>query len=322
MSSSLPQATGFDIIGDIHGHLELLLRLLAKLGYRRLGDCWRHPEGRMAVFVGDLIDRGPQQVETVVTVRRMVEQGHALCCLGNHEFNAICHALGLRTLAADDPHHSFLQEAPKGSACYHDCLSWFLTLPVWLDLPGATVVHACYDQSSMQQLTGAGVTESHTLDKAFYHFAIQGKNAPKGTPEHKAYHALDTLLKGREIPLPPPHTFIDNDGRQRTRIRIRWWDNQAKTYASLALQPGVKLPDLPLDCTVETCQPLRPVIIGHYWLPPDALPKPLTPMVACVDYSAGHGGPLACYRYQPAEPKPLLAKNFVTTQSPGSPLPD
>ncbi|MCR5815086.1 MAG: metallophosphoesterase [Desulfovibrio sp.] len=311
------QAPGFDIIGDIHGHLELLIQLLAKLGYQPSAGSWRHPEGRIAVFVGDLIDRGPSQVETVRTVRRMVEAGHALCCLGNHEFNAICCALGLRTLSDSDPHHTFLKEAPKGSASYHDCLYWFLTLPVWLDLPGATVVHACYDQASMQQLTGAGVTQSHTLDKDFYAFAIHGKNAPPDTPENLAYHALDTLLKGREVQLPPPNTFTDNDGRKRTRIRIRWWDNRAKTYASLALQPGVRdLPNVPLTCPVETCRPKQPVIVGHYWLPPKSKPKPLASTVVCVDYSAGHGGPLACYRYNPENPKPLLAKNFVTTQSP------
>ncbi len=316
MSPSLSQAPGYDIIGDIHGHLELLTELLPKLGYRHNGHSWRHPEGRQAVFVGDLIDRGPCQVETVRCVQAMVEAGDALCCLGNHEFNAICHALGLRTLSATDPHHTFLKEAPRGSADYHDCLHWFLTLPVWLDLPGATVVHACYDTDSMQQLTGAGVNQDHTLDKDFYSFAIQGKNAPQGSPENKAYHALDTLLKGRELQLPQPYTFTDNDGRKRSRIRIRWWDTQAQTYATIALQPGVRdLPNLPLATQVSTCLPRHPVLVGHYWLPKDALPAPLAPTVACVDYSAGHGGPLACYRYCPQAPMPMLAEHFITTQT-------
>ncbi|MBO5491081.1 MAG: metallophosphoesterase [Desulfovibrio sp.] len=314
MSATRHANAGYDIIGDIHGHLELLTSLLEKLGYRRNSGVWRHPEKRTAVFVGDLIDRGPQQVETVRTVRRMVEGGAARCCLGNHEFNALCHALGLRRLSATDPHRSFLAEAPRGSAAYEECLRWFLTLPVWLELNGCTVVHACWDPPSMRCLSAAGVTGTHVLDQAFYHCAAHGKNAPEGTPESQAYHALDTLLKGREIPLPPPHFFTDNDGRKRTRIRIRWWDGAADTYARLAFQPGVRtIPDLPLQEHVTTHMPERPVFTGHYWLSPEQPPAPLAPMLACVDYSAGHGGPLVAYRWDEGDQAPLQTDNFVTT---------
>lgn len=62
----------YDIIGDIHGHAEALKALLASMGYREQGGAWRHPQ-RQAVFVGDFIDRGPKQVETVDVVRRMVD---------------------------------------------------------------------------------------------------------------------------------------------------------------------------------------------------------------------------------------------------------
>lgn len=66
----------YDIIGDIHGHVEALQALLLKLGYRERNGAWRHPE-RTAIFVGDLIDRGPHQIETVRLVRDMVEAGAA-----------------------------------------------------------------------------------------------------------------------------------------------------------------------------------------------------------------------------------------------------
>ena len=65
----------YDIIGDIHGQIEKLEALLQKLGYRIKDGAYRNPEGRMAVFLGDLVDRGPGQVEVINIVRNMIEAG-------------------------------------------------------------------------------------------------------------------------------------------------------------------------------------------------------------------------------------------------------
>lgn len=78
----------YDIIGDVHGQYEKLVGLLRKLGYQESRGAWRHSD-RTAIFVGDLIDRGPQQLATVELVRRMVEARTAEIVMGNHEFNAI-----------------------------------------------------------------------------------------------------------------------------------------------------------------------------------------------------------------------------------------
>ncbi|PZR70420.1 MAG: polynucleotide kinase-phosphatase, partial [Chthoniobacterales bacterium] len=76
----------FDIIGDVHGCREELETLLKKLGYSRNGDsAWRHNEGRRAVFLGDLVDRGPDVVGVLRLVMEMVSAGTALCVPGNHE---------------------------------------------------------------------------------------------------------------------------------------------------------------------------------------------------------------------------------------------
>jgi hypothetical protein len=77
-----------DIIGDVHGHADKLEALLRLMGYRETAGAWRHPE-RMAIFVGDFIDRGPAQVRSVDIARRMVDAGAALAVMGNHELNAI-----------------------------------------------------------------------------------------------------------------------------------------------------------------------------------------------------------------------------------------
>jgi polynucleotide kinase-phosphatase len=79
----------FDIIGDVHGCFDELVQLLERLGYA----VERHaaeirvvpPAGRMAVFVGDLVDRGPAIADVLRLVQGMVEAGTAQCVAGNHE---------------------------------------------------------------------------------------------------------------------------------------------------------------------------------------------------------------------------------------------
>lgn len=75
----------FDIIGDVHGCYDELAQLLAKLGYNDNGATWIHPEGRKAVFVGDLVDRGPKTPEVLKLVMAMTASGNAYCVPGNHD---------------------------------------------------------------------------------------------------------------------------------------------------------------------------------------------------------------------------------------------
>ena len=79
----------FDIVGDVHGCYEELIALLGQLGYRiendEQGVKVLPPEGRKAVFVGDLVDRGPGIPAVLRLVMRMVEEGTALCVPGNHD---------------------------------------------------------------------------------------------------------------------------------------------------------------------------------------------------------------------------------------------
>ncbi|MFC7917219.1 polynucleotide kinase-phosphatase [Streptomyces sp. NPDC057386] len=80
--NDLTHLTGpFDIIGDVHGCSAELEALLGKLGYVD----GVHPDGRTAVFVGDLVDRGPDSPGVLRRVMSMVKSGNALCVPGNHE---------------------------------------------------------------------------------------------------------------------------------------------------------------------------------------------------------------------------------------------
>src|SRR5262249_55473651 len=84
----------FDLIGDVHGCFDELHTLLTRLGYaiseqadvtRGPAYTVRPPVGRKAVFVGDLVDRGPKVAEVLGLVMDMVEAGAALCVPGNHD---------------------------------------------------------------------------------------------------------------------------------------------------------------------------------------------------------------------------------------------
>ncbi len=91
----------FDVIGDVHGCRSELESLLAALGYTLTRDELGrpvdavHPDGRRPVFVGDLVDRGPDSPGVLRLVMGMVGNGHALCVPGNHE-NKLVRALGGR----------------------------------------------------------------------------------------------------------------------------------------------------------------------------------------------------------------------------------
>lgn len=88
----------FDIIGDIHGCFDELTILLKKLGYEvskvendadNFGFNVIHPQGRMVVFLGDLVDRGPNSMGVLKLVMSMVKSGIALCVPGNHDIKLL-----------------------------------------------------------------------------------------------------------------------------------------------------------------------------------------------------------------------------------------
>ena len=85
----------FDVIGDVHGCYDELVMLLNKLGYEENAEAgFIHPDGRRPVFLGDLCDRGPKNVEVLRLVMKMVKTGNALAVPGNHDVKLVKYLLG------------------------------------------------------------------------------------------------------------------------------------------------------------------------------------------------------------------------------------
>ena len=298
----------YDIIGDIHGHYAKLESLLRKLGYTHRNGIWTPPYGRMAVFLGDLIDRGPEQVRVLEAVRAMRDAGYAYCIMGNHELNAI----GYATPYPDTPktrgmyarehsnknrnqHIEFLRQVGEGSIEHREWVAWFRTLPIALDLSGIRAVHAWWHDPHIETLKRHGFN-SGCLSEEQVLLAL-GKHSGG---RHAVFHALEGLCKGPEIDLPDGLSFTDHAGHHRTRARTRWWRNEARSFSEIAILEGADvlgLADIPVP---EAYRPEHvtgsPIFIGHYWL--QGNPKLLTAKVACLDYSAARNGPLVGYRWE------------------------
>ena len=286
---------GYDLVADVHGYADQLTKLLERLGYRKRSGCYRH-RSRKVIFLGDFIDRGPQITETLRVVRPMVDEGEALAVMGNHEYNAIRYAAkGPRGYLREHNAKNFNQHRATLRAFAHkknkwrDYLRWFRRLPLYLDLPGLRVVHACWCDKAIRALAGRNVLTDEML-------LAESETAAERR------RAAELLLRGKEIPLPPGYVFIDKDGSSRSTVRARWWlSANSRTYRDLAIPNPDTLPDLRIKREIEarlTGYPAAapPVVIWHYWLT-SAKPRPLAPNVACLDYSVAAGGPLVAYRW-------------------------
>lgn len=295
--------TGYDIIGDVHGCSNTLEKLLCKMGYELCDGIYRHPN-RRAIFLGDVLDRGPHIREALHLVKAMVDAGSAECILGNHEFNAICYTTrapadaGQSHVRAHTPRHNrLIAETLEQFASYPEewrmFLEWFKTLPLFLEKPGFRVVHACWDQ--------------RLIDEYKHRYGTNGFNdeliMASMDPRSFAGRVFDRLTRGTGIHLPHGTTITGRDGFVRESFRTKFWALNPRTYRDVVFQPD-PLPDDLADRALsagESEQLLRyppqdpPVFVGHYWL--QGRPRPLCANVACLDYSAVKFGRLAAYRF-------------------------
>jgi hypothetical protein len=298
-------ANPLDIVGDVHGEYQALDELLSALGW---SDGSAQAQGRRLVFVGDLVDRGPDSVRVVDRVADLVDQGLAQVTLGNHELNLLREEpkagnhwfFGQEEQTRDgQPFQSRLASSTERSRI----LEFFKTLPLALERSDLRIAHACWDQSSVdtlrnppdgdicqvvehwdqqtdQHVRATGLSERAKLESAPYDLRDPSCTPPllKNVGEENLIRQLGNpvrvLTSGAEEFANQPFFAA---GRWRMLRRVPWWDHY----------------EGPL------------VVMGHYWRrtpamgpPPPSQERgifehehPFDPMGAgnafCVDYSVG-----------------------------------
>ena len=315
----------YDVIGDIHGHYDYLVGLLSKLGYREHEGVWSHHE-RQAVFVGDFIDRGPEQWNVLTTVRDMVASGSALAVMGNHEFNSIAYATenphepGEMCRRNNDDnkeqHAAFLEQLSPAQQI--EANEWFMTLPLWLELPGLRVVHAFWSDESVELVRSwLGGDRFTKLDQIV-------EASTKGTA---AYQHVELLLKGPEIDISDGRyqfrSFFDKERRQRHKMRVRWW-SESHNFLHQLFDLNVLSPEVlqAIDASQLVDERDRsylytgetPVIFGHHWRSPRGIEDhqlvDFATNAICVDFSAANKGYLVAYQFNEGHGSELRAANL------------
>lgn len=292
-----------DLVGDVHGELEALLALLHRLGV----DPERRRAERPVVFVGDLVDRGPDSVGVVELFARLRDAGIAYGVAGNHELNLLADDakegngwyLGHADHAwVDGRYVSFGSRAatPSERAAVRVTLG---ELPLVLERRDLRVVHASWDPDAAAllpeegdiaglaaawaaeidaDLAARGVPERAAAERAAYSELRSFEHAPdrhlgavaEEDAAHQARNPVKLLTSGAEVEVPVGSHFYVS-GKWRFVTRDRWWRR-------------------PVD---------RPTVVGHYWRRRGApIPGKLDVWddvpafswagnVFCVDYSVG-----------------------------------
>ena len=144
----------FDIIGDVHGCYDELITLLDKLGYDIRPDQIVPPPGRKAIFLGDLVDRGPKIPHVLDLVMSMVKGNTALCIPGNHDARLVRALRGKRVRPTYGLSESLAQIDARDRKRYADFLDGLVSHYV-LDDGNLVVAHAGMTEEMAGRTSGA-----------------------------------------------------------------------------------------------------------------------------------------------------------------------
>lgn len=291
---------GVDLIGDVHGCAISLCLLLDRMGYRRIDGVYRHPT-RKALFIGDIVDRGPHIREALHIVRAMVDGGQAAIIMGNHEYNLLCYltpsADGDGFLREHNPRHQrILQQTLDQFADFpdelQDYLQWFMQMPLFIETERFRAVHACWSQSLIDRFRA-----EHPDGRIDQEFLL--RSSVSGSFE---WDVMDRLLRGTHLRLPNDEVIVSRDGFKRKFFRTKFWAEAPQRLGDVVFQPD-PLPEHVARREILPSQreellyygpDERLLFMGHYWC--EGVPEPVSDNIVCLDYSAVKYGKLVAYR--------------------------
>lgn len=216
---------GFDIIGDIHGYANILEFALKEMGYKNRSGAYMHPT-RQAIFVGDLINKGPDIKSTVEIVKAMVESGSAQCIIGNHEWNLL---RLLKFSGKNDP--DALRESDLLAQCVttldsyrydqsalSELKQWIGQLPLYIENQYFRVVHAAWlpeDIDWLEKTYGPAPAAMDCIEAA-------------SNPSSNTSKVLQRLLNGVEWPFLSLNQGHSDTEPELELHRMAWWLNPDK----------------------------------------------------------------------------------------------
>ena len=289
----------YDIIGDVHGHAPLLKKTLIELGYQKTTSGYSHLE-RMAIFVGDFINRGPEIKKTIRIIRAMVENNKALAVLGNHEINAVIYYLKFKT---GDPTikslnknfyalYKTINQFSKNQEELVDHLKWMRTLPLFLDMGDFRIVHACWSQPAIDFIRNQ--IPDGKIKKSIFREIYRNPNSEIGK-------SIWTLTKGVDFRLPGDIRIINNKGVSPRTFRMKWWEKpEGKTFEEMSFESKFSLPNYNIPKQILPDNYVYPeeapiVFFGHYCR--GRGPFIINRNICCVDSCVNGTRKLTAYRW-------------------------
>lgn len=280
-----------DIVGDIHGEYDALISLMDKLGYDENGF---HPQSRKLVFVGDLVDRGPDSIAVILFVKKLCELGNAKAVLGNHELSVLLQKpkdgsnwFFDRNNSGDDSYEPYRRATDSERREIHHFLN---TLPVGIELNNISVVHAAWHDDSIAEvrkipigslvdyyqekeeeintyLKTSGLLDNYhkEYDQWKSHIHDETAKVPvlKYVGEYNMVHQMKNpvriITSGLEELAPKPFFTY---GKWRFVQRNVWWNNFEEN---------------------------RPVVVGHFWRKFYEENTGFENMFANTDFNGWHG---------------------------------
>lgn len=257
-----------DIVGDVHGEIGALRDLLTHLEYDERGG---HKHGRKLVFVGDLVDRGPDSHGVVMWVRQMVQAGNAYCILGNHELNLLIDDVKDGSgWYFDERYEQDLENyAPfiRTTPAQRKEVSEFLAhLPVALVRDDIRIVHAAWSQQAIDAVSTlplGSVTQQYKAWEQAARTAAEASGLYDRYVNEKEKWAAQ--LEDEHNPPPFLHAIAKYDAALQMVNPLKVLTSGVERQAETAFFAGHRWRFSDRVNWWDEYDDLTPVVIGHYW---------------------------------------------------------